>query len=116
MQNMATQHPPPMRYMQWPGPTNGTVRQTTPERMLDICRALLAAFSIKTLLSLWQDRSRHSADVKELAQQYIAERGEDIAKLQSIRDQLRHVANNCSGDSRADCPIVDELAKPYACN
>ncbi len=65
---------------------------------------------IKTLLSLWQDRGRHSADVKQLAQVYIAELEEDIRKLQSIRDQLRHVANNCHGDERPDCPILDDLA------
>jgi MerR family copper efflux transcriptional regulator len=65
---------------------------------------------IKTLLSLWQDRGRHSADVKQLAQVYIAELGEDIRKLQSIRDELRHVANNCHGDDRPDCPILDDLA------
>ena len=69
---------------------------------------------IKTLLSLWQDRGRHSADVKELAERYIAELDEDIAKLQSIRDQLRHMANNCHGDGHPDCPILDELAKPQA--
>lgn len=69
---------------------------------------------IKTLLSLWQDRGRHSADVKELAERYIAELDEDIAKLQSIRDQLRHVANHCHGDGHPDCPILDELAKPQA--
>ena len=65
---------------------------------------------IKTLLSLWQDRGRQSADVKQLAQGYIAELEEDIRKLQSIRDQLRHVANNCHGDDRPDCPILDDLA------
>ena len=65
---------------------------------------------IKTLLSLWQDRGRQSADVKQLAQGYIAELEDDIRKLQSIRDQLRHVANNCHGDDRPDCPILDDLA------
>jgi MerR family copper efflux transcriptional regulator len=66
---------------------------------------------IGTLLSLWQDRGRHSADVKQLAQGYIAELEEDIRKLQSIRDQLRHVANNCHGDDLPDCPILDDLAR-----
>lgn len=70
---------------------------------------------IKTLLSLWQDRSRHSADVKKLAQRYIAELDQDIEKLQTIRDQLLHVANNCHGDGNPDCPILDELASPHAC-
>jgi len=65
---------------------------------------------IRTLLSLWQDRGRQSADVKRLARGYIAELEEDIRKLQSIRDQLQHVANNCHGDGRPDCPILDDLA------
>ena len=65
---------------------------------------------IKTLLSLWEDRERQSADVKRLDQGYIAELEEDIRKLQSIRDQLRHVASHCHGDDRPDCPILDDLA------
>jgi MerR family copper efflux transcriptional regulator len=65
---------------------------------------------IKTLLSLWQDRGRQSADVKQLAQRYIVELEEDIRNLQSIRNQLQNVANNCHGDDRPDCPILDDLA------
>jgi DNA-binding transcriptional MerR regulator len=33
-----------------------------------------------------------------------------IRTLQSIRDQLQHLAHCCHGDSRPDCPILDELA------
>jgi len=66
---------------------------------------------IRTLLGLWGDSSRQSADVKRLATQYIAELDQDIRKLQSIRDQLRHLAHCCHGDSRPDCPILDELAE-----
>lgn len=69
---------------------------------------------IKTLLSLWQDRSRQSADVKELAQRYIAELDQDIEKLQTIRDQLLYVSNNCHGDGNPECPILDQLANPHA--
>jgi len=65
---------------------------------------------IRTLLSLWQDKGRQSAEVKRLAQGYIAELEDDIRKLQSIRDQLQHLARDCSGDHRADCPILDDLA------
>jgi MerR family copper efflux transcriptional regulator len=65
---------------------------------------------IRTLLGLWEDGSRQSADVKRLATQYIAELDQDIRKLQSIRDQLQHLAHCCHGDSRPDCPILDELA------
>jgi len=65
---------------------------------------------IRMLLGLWEDSTRKSADVKKLASQYIVELDEDIRKLQSIRDQLRHLANCCSGDSRPECPILDDLA------
>jgi MerR family copper efflux transcriptional regulator len=65
---------------------------------------------IKTLLSLWQDGGRKSADVKKLAGQYIAELDRDIEKLQSIRDQLQHLADCCQGDHRPDCPIIEDLA------
>lgn len=65
---------------------------------------------IKSLLALWADRSRQSADVKQLARQYIVELDHDIAKLQSIRDQLQHLTDCCQGDSRPDCPIIDDLA------
>lgn len=65
---------------------------------------------IKTLLGLWEDRDRKSADVKKLARQYIAELDQDIEKLQSIRDQLHLLSNCCHGDSRPECPILDDLA------
>ncbi len=67
---------------------------------------------IKTLIGLWENDTRKSADVKKLAKQYIAELDEDISKLQSIRDQLEHLAACCQGDNRPDCPILDGLSKP----
>jgi MerR family copper efflux transcriptional regulator len=65
---------------------------------------------IRTLLGLWQDRSRKSSDVKKLARQYIAELDQDIAKLQSIRDELHHMAECCQGNHRPECPILEDLA------
>lgn len=67
---------------------------------------------IKTLIALWQDRERKSADVKALADRYIAELDNDIRNLQAIRDQLQHLADCCHGDHRPDCPILDDLARP----
>ncbi|MYN12156.1 Cu(I)-responsive transcriptional regulator [Pusillimonas sp. TS35] len=66
---------------------------------------------IRTLLALWQDGTRHSADVKKLALQYVTELDADIRKLQSIRTELQHLANCCHGDDRPNCPILDELAE-----
>jgi len=69
---------------------------------------------IKTLLELWNDRGRKSADVKNLARQYVAELNRDIEKLQSIRDQIEHLSDCCQGNNRPDCPILDDLAKPLS--
>jgi MerR family copper efflux transcriptional regulator len=65
---------------------------------------------IRTLLALWNDTGRKSADVRKLARQYIAELDDDISKLQRIRDQLKHLADSCQGNNRPSCPIIDELA------
>jgi Cu(I)-responsive transcriptional regulator len=65
---------------------------------------------IKLLVGLWGDSHRRSADVKKLASQYIQELNQDIEKLQSIRDQLQHLAGCCHGDNRPDCPILSDLA------
>ncbi|MEB2398988.1 MAG: Cu(I)-responsive transcriptional regulator [Alcaligenaceae bacterium] len=64
---------------------------------------------IRTLIGLWEDTTRQSADVKRLAQQHIDELDRDIAKLQSIRDQLAHLVDCCHGDSRPECPILADL-------
>lgn len=69
---------------------------------------------IKTLLNLRGDGERQSADVKRLAGQYIAELDQDIAKLQSIRDELKNLADCCHGDDKPDCPILDGLGRQDA--
>lgn len=65
---------------------------------------------IRQLIGLWKDKDRKSHDVKRLAAQYIAELDSDIAKLESIRDQLQVLADCCHGDDRPDCPILEELS------
>jgi MerR family copper efflux transcriptional regulator len=65
---------------------------------------------VKTLLGLWEDRGRKSADVQKLARQYITELDQDIEKLQSIRSQLQTLSHCCQGNNRPECPILDDLA------
>jgi MerR family copper efflux transcriptional regulator len=66
---------------------------------------------IKTLLGLWQDQSRHSAEVKKLAEQYISELDTQIANLVSVRAQLENLSRSCHGNDRPDCPIIEDLAQ-----
>lgn len=70
-------------------------------------------FSVKdvaTLLDLWRDQKRASADVKAFALAHIEEVDRKIAELRKIRDTLTHLTLRCHGDDRPDCPILDELA------
>ncbi|MCH7503844.1 MAG: Cu(I)-responsive transcriptional regulator [Proteobacteria bacterium] len=77
-----------------------------------IRRARQLGFSIPhiaTLLALWRDRRRSSADVKEIALAHVEELRSKITELQSIVDTLEDLAAHCDGDSRPDCPILAEL-------
>jgi MerR family gold-responsive transcriptional activator of gol and ges genes len=65
--------------------------------------------AISELLELWRDRSRHSADVKRLAQDQIAGLQRRISEMESMVATLDHLAKGCSGDDRPDCPILDDL-------
>ena len=65
---------------------------------------------IKTLLGLWQNRRRASADVKKMATKHVAELDRKIAEMQAMRRTLVNLAQNCHGDDRPDCPILEDLA------
>lgn len=65
---------------------------------------------IRELLKLWNDRRRPSREVKKLASQHIAELEAQIARMQGLRDTLKHLADACDGDSRPHCPILHDLA------
>ena len=62
------------------------------------------------LLSLWRDKDRASAEVKDLALRHVAEIEGRIAELESMRRTLVHLSDRCHGDARPDCPILDDLA------
>lgn len=65
---------------------------------------------ITRLLQLWQNQRRSSADVKKLALHHVTELDARIAEMQRMRDTLQKLAQNCHGDARPDCPILEDLA------
>ena len=66
---------------------------------------------IRTLLGLWSDRARSSAEVKALAQSRAAELGRKVRALEAMRRSLTELAQSCHGDDRPDCPIIEHLAE-----
>lgn len=80
-------------------------------------RARDLGFSVadcRSLLSLYTDSDRHSADVKAIALNRIAEIDRKIAELGEMRSVLATLAEKCHGDDRPDCPILDQFAAPAA--
>ena len=76
-------------------------------------RARGLGFSVKdchTLLVLYRDKTRSSSDVKEIAENHIAQIDDKIGELQSMRRTLGELMRKCHGDERPDCPIIDELS------
>ncbi|MEE8108311.1 MAG: Cu(I)-responsive transcriptional regulator [Gammaproteobacteria bacterium] len=77
-----------------------------------IRRARQLGFSISqidTLLALWRDRKRSSADVKKVALAHVDDLRRKIDELQSMVDTLEDLATRCDGGPRPDCPILVEL-------
>ena len=81
-------------------------------RLRFVKRARGLGFSIRQieeLLGLWNDPRRASAQVKRLAKAHAAELAKKVRELESMRRTLENLAAHCHGDSRPDCPILDDL-------
>ena len=66
--------------------------------------------AIAELIALWRDRARPSASVKTIALEQVAQLRRRIAELEGMARTLDRLAEACCGDSRPDCPILDDLA------
>ncbi|MEP4378485.1 MAG: Cu(I)-responsive transcriptional regulator [Alphaproteobacteria bacterium] len=78
-----------------------------------LSRARGLGFSVadcRALVALYADTDRKSADVKEIALNRVADIDAKIVELQAMRATLVDLSENCHGDDRPDCPIIDDLA------
>ncbi len=94
--------------------TNGyrNFRASDIHKLAFLGRARALGFTIKdcrNLLTLWDDQTRASSDVRAIAKQHLAQIKSKIADLQAIRDTLTHLVHECAGDDRPDCPILETL-------
>ncbi|MDU8943204.1 Cu(I)-responsive transcriptional regulator [Ovoidimarina sediminis] len=88
-------------------------RETDLHKLAFLGRARALGFSIedcRTLLGLYEDENRESAQVKAIAEEHLAAIDEKIAQLQSMRSTLSHLVRSCHGDDLPDCPILSDLA------
>lgn len=90
-----------------------TFRDSDLHKLTFLGRARALGFSIedcRTLLGLYEDEARESAQVKAVAEDHLKEIDLKIAQLQSMRATLAHLVKACHGDNRPDCPILEDLS------
>ena len=79
-----------------------------------IQRARSLGFTVEdcqTLVSLYENKSRKSSDVKTLAQKHLNTIAKKMTELQAMHDALSQLVTNCKGDNHPDCPILDNLSQ-----
>ena len=88
-------------------------READLHKLAFLGRARALGFSIedcRTLMALYEDETRESAQVRAVAEVHLNAIDSKIAQLQSMRATLAHLVHCCAGDNRPDCPILDDLA------
>lgn len=88
-------------------------REMEVHKLAFLGRARELGFTIddcRTLLALYENDGRESAQVKRVAEDHLLKIDEKLAQLQSMRGTLALLIDECAGDHRPDCPILEDLA------
>ena len=64
---------------------------------------------VKQLVGLWRNKSRPSAQVKNIALKHQTELEKKLKEIQSMLNTINNLIEHCHGDERPDCPILDGL-------
>jgi Cu(I)-responsive transcriptional regulator len=80
-------------------------------RFVRRCRELgFSMADVASLVNLWHDQGRASASVRQIARNHLTELSRRIDAMQAMQRSLEHLIGCCHGDTRPDCPILDDLA------
>ena len=88
-------------------------RESDVHKLAFLGRARSLGFSVKdcrALLQLYENDTRASADVKQIAQEHLTRIDAKVKELQAMRNTLSHLIEACAGDDRPTCPISSDLA------
>ena len=88
-------------------------RQSDLHKLAFLGRARSLGFSIedcRTLMALYDDTTRASADVKSIAKEHLVRIDQKLAELSEMRGTLTRLVDACAGDLRPDCPILADLS------
>ena len=88
-------------------------RQSDVHKLAFLGRARALGFTIedcRSLLKLYADTDRASAEVKQIAEEHLDRIDRKITELTEMRATLSHLVDACAGDHPPDCPILADLA------
>jgi Cu(I)-responsive transcriptional regulator len=88
-------------------------RDSDVHKLAFLGRARALGFSIedcRSLIKLYEDTGRESAEVKQIAEEHLGRIDDKIAELTEMRATLATLVHACAGDNRPDCPILADLA------
>ncbi|MEM7519743.1 MAG: Cu(I)-responsive transcriptional regulator [Pseudomonadota bacterium] len=88
--------------------------ETDVHKLAFLARGRSLGFSVescRSLLALYEDQDRASADVKAIAMAHLDEIDQKVRELETLRDTLAALVTSCAGDARPDCPILSDLAQ-----
>lgn len=94
-----------------------TFDDTNVHQLNFLARARALGFSIdncRSLLTLWQDHDRASADVRRIAAAHLEDIETKIKDLSAMQDTLKDLVRTCEGDNRPECPILNSLSASYS--
>ena len=77
-------------------------------------RARNLGFSLKEckeLIKLFENDSRQSSSVREIAKKKLNDLKLQIQELDNLKVSLEWLVKKCPGNEKPNCPIIDELAK-----
>lgn len=94
--------------------TNGyrAFREKEVHKLAFLGQARALGFTIedcRNLLQLYEDQSRSSSDVKTIARDHLIQIEQKISDLKDMQETLSHLIDECAGDHRPDCPILNSL-------
>tara|TARA_X000000950_G_C13870930_1_gene642859 strand:- start:1514 stop:1900 length:387 start_codon:yes stop_codon:yes gene_type:complete len=79
-----------------------------------LVRARNLGFSLeecKELIKLFDNSNRKSVNVRDIAKNKLIKLSEKIKELEDLKKSLEWLVSKCPGNSKPECPILDELAR-----
>ena len=84
------------------------------DKLKFLVRARNLGFSLKEckeLIKLFENDSRQSSSVREIAKKKLNDLKLQIQELDNLKVSLEWLVKKCPGNEKPNCPIIDELAK-----